>query len=272
MFRFLPITIFLSFSLTAQELYPFTEPASNMPAKSLAIRTSGMFGKGIDHNRYMQRYFTEGMVGINKNWMVHAGVTFSDMQDPTFGFESVRAYTKYRFFSRDQVGKHLRFAAFAAAAYSRNYMNYNEPNLMGDHSGVQVGVIGTKLWDRFALSASTSLIELLTNIRWLKVYPQQYSYEAMNHSLSMGYLLLPFEYTSYEQTNVNLYLEILAANNLDWKYEKYYVDLAPAIQFIFNSSSKLNIGYRFQVSGDILRSMENSWMVSFEYLFLNAIK
>ena len=76
-------------------------------------------------------------------------------------------------------------------------------------------------------------------------------YQAMNYSLSAGYLLLPREYTDYKQTNVNIYTELLAQQSLERK--AYYVDLAPAVQFIFNSNAKLNIGYRFQLKGDMLR-------------------
>ena len=92
----------------------------------------------------------------------------------------------------------------------------------------------------------------------------------MNYSLSGGILLFPKEYTDYKQTNVNLYAELLAQQTLDTK--KQFIDLAPAIQFIFNSNAKLNIGYRFQVSGTMLRMATDSWLLSFERTFLNALK
>jgi hypothetical protein len=92
----------------------------------------------------------------------------------------------------------------------------------------------------------------------------------MNYSLSAGYLLLPFEYVDYRQTNLNLYAELLAQQSLDRK--ACYVDLAPAIQLIFNSNAKLNIGYRFQLNGDMQRMTESSWLISFERTFLNALK
>jgi hypothetical protein len=31
----------------SQELFPFTEPASNMPAKSMSLKMSAMLGKGV---------------------------------------------------------------------------------------------------------------------------------------------------------------------------------------------------------------------------------
>ena len=102
------------------------------------------------------------------------------------------------------------------------------------------------------------------------IYVPTRAYESMNYSLSAGYLLFPKEYTNYKQVNINLYTELLAEQTLDIK--KHCVDLAPALQFIFNSNAKLNIGYRFQVSGDMSRMSTNSWLVSFERTFLNALK
>jgi hypothetical protein len=92
----------------------------------------------------------------------------------------------------------------------------------------------------------------------------------MQYSLSGGYLLLPREYTDYKQTNLNLYLEILAQQSLD--RSAWFVDMAPAIQLIFNSNTKLNVGYRFQMDGTMQRMARTSWLVSFERTFLNALK
>jgi hypothetical protein len=99
----------------------------------------------------------------------------------------------------------------------------------------------------------------------------------LNYTLSAGYLVLPVEYKSYDQLNFNVYMEILAQQGLDKRAyltnEKvYYIDMAPAVQFIFNSNSKLNIGYRHQIKGVGERSMKNSFLVSFEHTFFNALK
>jgi hypothetical protein len=84
--------------------------------------------------------------------------------------------------------------------------------------------------------------------------------------------MLPVEYKDYSQTNLNLYVELLGGRNINFPDEKYFVDLAPAVQAIFNSTAKLSAGYRFQLSSDIYRLTKNSFMVSFEYLFLNALR
>jgi hypothetical protein len=256
----------------AQELYPYTEPASNMPARSMSVKLSGMFGKGVHGNRVEQRYSPEVMFGISKKWMLHAGFTFSNMYERFYYYESARIYAKYRFLSMDEVHKHFRMAAFATAAYSRNRLQHNELNLMGDHSGVQVGVIATQLCNKLAVSGTASLVEVFDKKRNDKTVPQQYAFESLNYSLSAGFLVLPVDYKDYKQTNLNIYAELLGGRNLDWKYEKYYLDLAPSMQLIFNSTSKLNLGYRFQLRSDIYRNMKNSWMISYEHIFLNALK
>ena len=75
------ICILIAVNTSAQELYPFTEPASNMPAKSISGKLSGMFGKGIHRNRLEQRYIPEVMFGLTKKWMIHASVSFSNLYE-----------------------------------------------------------------------------------------------------------------------------------------------------------------------------------------------
>jgi hypothetical protein len=266
------ICLLIAVNANSQELYPFTEPASNMPARSMSLKFAGMFGKGVHDNRIGQRFTPEAMFGINKKWMVHGAFTLSNMYEGYYYFESVRAYAKYRFLSNDDVHKHFRMAVFATAAYSRNHLQHNELNLSGDHSGVQLGVIATQLLNKLAMSATVSETEVFDKKRWNKDLPQQYAFSELNYSLSAGYLVLPIVYKDYNQTNLNIYAELLGGRNIDWKYEKYYLDLAPSIQLIFNSTSKLNLGYRFQLKSDIYRNMKNYWMISYEHIFLNALK
>ena len=256
-----------------QELFVYTEPASNMPAHSLSTKLSATYmGRQEPDNRFMQRYTPELMFGINKNWMVHAGATFADMHTKNFRWESVYLYGKYRFLSNDELHSHFRMAAFAEVAYNRSPFHHYEVSLQGDNSGIQFGLITTQLWGKFALSGTVSHTQVLHKSRNDKsiVYIPSRIYQVMNYSLSAGYLVLPFQYTDYKQTNLNIYTEVLAQQSLDRK--AYFIDLAPAVQLIFNSNSKLNIGYRFQLNGDLQRMARNSWLFSFERTFLNALK
>lgn len=219
-----------------------------------------------------QRHMPEVMLGLNKNWMIHGSLNFSDMHGEGFIWEGARFYAKYRFLSKDEVHKHFRMAAFGAVAYSRNHLDHNELNLMGDQSGVQYGLIATQLWNKLAISGTGSVVEILNKKRWQKPEPSLYAFRAFQYSLSAGFLVLPVTYKDYDQTNVNLYLELLGSRNLNYSGEGYYVDLAPSIQAIFKSTGKLNIGYRFQLESDIYRLSRRSFMVSYEHIFLNALR
>ena len=267
------ILIFLlSFKVNSQELFVFTEPASNRPAHSISVKLTDHFvTNNSRYNRFSHRIMPQIMFGMSKKFMFHIGGTIANMHTPDLRYESVNFYAKYRFLSKDEIHKHFRMAAFVDASATKAPFHYDEITLMGDKSGVEAGIIATQLWNKFALSGTVSHTQVLDKSRNDKViYVPSRIYQAMNYSLSGGLLLFPKEYTDYKQTNVNLYAELLAEQTLDIK--KHCVDLAPAIQFIFNSNAKLNIGYRFQVSSNMQRMAMNSWLVSFERTFLNALK
>ncbi|HUC81097.1 MAG TPA: hypothetical protein VMR70_09285 [Flavisolibacter sp.] len=270
---FLCVLLLCFSAMQAQELYPYADPASNVPANSITLKNMSMFHGDAHSSRTLHRHLQDVMVGLNKDWMIRGGTSFSNMHQQNFIWEGARLYAKYRFLSNDDLHKHFRMAAFVGGAYSRNHLDHNEINLqMGEQSGVMAGLIATQLWNKFAISATGSWNEVLDAERWDKVHTGVHAVQSFNYSLSAGYLLLPFEYKDYDQTNINLYAELLGSRNINFDREKYYVDLAPSVQAIFNSAAKLNVGYRFQLSSDIYRLTKNSWMVSFEYLFLNALK
>lgn len=267
------ITLLISVEkMMGQELYVFSEPASNMPAHSISGKLTGHFvGNDKNYGRLSQRYMPEVMFGFSKKLMLHLSGTFSNMHTNNFKFESVSVYGKYRFLSVDDIHKHFRMAVFADASHTRAPFHYDEITLMGDKSGVEAGLIATQLWHKFALSATVSHTQVLDESRNDDViYIPERNYQSMNYVLSGGYLLLPREYTNYKQLNVNLYTEFIAQQTFEHK--KYFVDMAPALQFIFNSNSKLNIGYRFQLGSDMIRMTDKSWLISFERTFLNALK
>jgi hypothetical protein len=268
----LPFIILLSLSTRSQELYVFSEPASNMPAHSISVKLTDHFVTNDNiYSRFYHRIMPQVMLGISKKLMVHLGGTISNMHTPDFRYESVSLYAKYRFLSKDEIHKHFRMAVFADASATKAPFHYDEITLMGDKSGVEAGLIATQLWHKFALSGTFSHTQVLDKSRKNKdvIYVPSRLYQSVNYSLSGGYLLLPKEYTDYKQTNINIYTELLGEKSLDSK--KYCIDLAPALQVIFNSNFKVNLGYRFQVSGNMSRMANNSWLVSFERTFLGAL-
>jgi hypothetical protein len=258
--------------LRAQELYVFSEPASNMPAKALSLKYTGKFLEGYHSGKTEQRQSLAVQLGLNKQWMVRAATTVSDMYSyPATRWESFNIYAKYRFLSKDEVHKHFRAAAFMEASYSQNDLYYDELSLEGDQSGVQAGLVFTQLLHKLALSSTVSVTEVIHEQRSNDNSPEGiYPYASFNYSLSAGYLLLPRKYVSYKQTNFNIYLELLGSNTLDKSL--HFVDLAPAVQLIFNSNTRVNAGYRFQLSGNMHRMATESLLISVETTFLNVLK
>lgn len=272
MTRSLPLFILLIITTPsrAQELFVFTEPASNMPAHSLSLKLTDHFVTRDEiYNRFSQRLMPQLMFGLNKNWMLHVGATFGNMHTRNYRYESVNFYAKYRFLSNDEIHRHFRMAAFIDASNTNAPFHYDEITLMGDKSGVEAGLIATQLWNKFALSGTISHTQVFDRSRNDDViYVPARAYSAMNYAVSAGYLLLPRAYHDYHQTNLNIYTEILAEQTLD--VSRYAIDLAPALQLIFNSNTKLNLGYRFQVSGNMQRMNNHSWQLSVERTLLDA--
>ena len=254
-----------------QELYVFTEPASNMPVSSLMVKYEAKLLKGYHSQNTEQRHSLETHFGLSKKWMIEVGATMSDMYSSSLQFESLNFYTKYRFYSNDEVHRHFRAAAFLEGSYSRNEPFYDEISFDGDQSGLRAGVILTQLLHKLALSSTLSMSQVIHETRFDKTSAADaYPWQAFNYTLSAGYLLFPRNYNSFKQTNFNLYVELLGSRALDKSLS--YLDLAPAVQFIFNSNAKLNAGYRFQLNGNMTRMAKQSWLITLEITFLNALK
>ena len=225
-----------------QELYVYADPASNVPARSLSLKFgTKLMNEALVGNRFlMSRQMAEASIGLNKKWMIRPGFTFSDMfTNRVIKWESVSLYSKFRFYSSDAVHRHFRAAAFIKGVFSSNNLKFEELNGDGDQSIVQGGIILTQLIKKLAISSTLSLTEVVDGERFLKYAgPRNFGYRSFNYSFSSGYLLFPRKYTSYKQTNFNLYLELLGSRGIDRKF--YFVDLAPAVQLIVNSKTKIN--------------------------------
>lgn len=265
----LVIAILLSNLLHAQELFTYTEPASNMAAKSIGIRATSHW---MDVNRstdYNYQLVPELMWGVSKKVMIHAEGFFSN-EDGNFKAEGAALYVKYRFYSQDEVHNHFRLAAFARGACNNSEVHYPAIDLNGFNSGYETGLTATKLIYKLALSTSASFIHAADNSGRNKFGFADNYRDAMSFTFSAGRLILPVSYTDYKQTNLNLMFETLGQWNIG--SGKTYIDLAPSMQFIFLSSMRLDLGYRFAVVRDLKRNMNNSFLLRLEYNFFNVYK
>lgn len=261
----------LVLQLHGQELYVYTEPASNVPARSVSLKLMDHFVTSDNiYSRFSHRLMPQVSVGVSKKFMLRAGASFANMHTSRFQYESVSLYAKYRFLSVDDVHKHFRMAVFADASATRAPFHYDEITLMGDKSGVEAGLIATQLWHKLAVSGTVSHTQVLDKSRKNSnvIYIPERKYQSLNYSLSAGYLVFPKVYNDYKQVNLNLYLEVLGQQTLD--RSTGYLDIAPAIQLIFGSNTKFNAGYRFQAAGNMQRMASGSWQISLERTFLNV--
>lgn len=255
-----------------QELYVFSEPASNLPAHSLSIKVKNHFvTRDNIYGRFSNRLMPQVFFGLHKNLMIRTGLSVANMHTPDTRYESFNVYAKYRIISSDEIHRHFRLAVYSEFSKTNIPFHYDEITLMGDKSGVEAGLVATQLWHKFALSGTLGHTQVLHKSRRDNViYVPLRGYQSLNYSLSGGLLVLPRVYTDYKQINLNLYLEIIGQQLLD--KNAGFTDLAPALQFIFGSTTKLNIGYRFQLNGTMQRMASNSWLISIERTFLNALK
>lgn len=234
----------------------------------------------------------EIMVGVSKKMMIHINAYGSDMFQKSFRLEGASLYGKYRFFSQDDVHEHFRLAAFGKISVIKNpqylittehhllpdgmggyvqheqevHLRSNDIDLDGNNSGIATGIVATQLKNKLALSASLGYIYRMNNIDYKTEIFQPL--HAITYTTSAGLLLFPKEYTSYKQTNMNLYMEILGQSFIDKK--QYYVDVAPAVQFIFNSIARLDVGYRIKLAGNVERLSKSYFMLRLEYNLLNV--
>jgi hypothetical protein len=251
----------------AQELFVFTEPASNMPAHSVGLRVSNWLMEEVATSRLNYHLIPELMWGVNKNLMLHAEGFFSN-RNRGLSAEGGAVYAKYRFFSKDGLYRHFRSAAFVRLAANNADIHQEEIETNGHNSGVELGLIATQLLHKLALNGTASW-EHATDNSGGHEFPAQQSSKALNFSFSAGRLLLPKHYNGYGQTNLNVMLEVLSQYHPE--NGKVYVDMAPSVQLIFNSQTRVDIAYKRQLTGNMQRTAPNGLMVRVEHLLFNVL-
>jgi hypothetical protein len=258
----------LSLSCHAQELFSMTEPASNMASGSVGFRIDNSIMDETNSAKINYHLIPEIRIGLSKKLMINGNAFFSN-RSKQFKGEGGSVYAKYRFLSNDAVQKHFRMAAFGTMSFNNSDIHQEEINMYGHNTGFEAGIVATQLLHKVALSSSISLAKALDNGNNNKYFYGTKNSKAINYSLSIGKLMLPKEYSSYHQTNINLMVETLSQVNTG--SGKYYVDIAPTMQLILNSQSRIDLGYRKQVSSSLLRTAPNGFFIRLEHNFFNAL-
>ena len=214
-------------------------------------------------------------------------------------FNSVDLYAKYRFFTEDAQNNHLRMAAYGEASYVAVPSHEAEPDLVMHTSGFGAGAIATYLNHHFAVSLTAGVILPLeykgnTYDKYGGIYPTTIQYgNAVNYDLSFGYLLFPRKYTDYHQTNINIYCEFFGkaygaaqitqkdgpyswAATLDLPNTTpilkagYYLDAAPGVQLILNSTYRVELATAFPFIHQSYDHLYPYYLLAVQrYLFFN---
>lgn len=264
---FIGLLLLFNTGLHAQELFVLTEPASNMAAKSLGIRAMNSFMNELDGSGINYHLMPEIMWGINNKWMLHAQGFLSNRNNRLVT-EGGSLYAKYRFLSIDDVHSHFRMATYGRLSINNSDIHQDEIETMGHNSGYELGLIATQLLHKVAISASASYEKAMDNGSAYK-FPSTQSNNAINYTLSVGKLMLPKEYTSYNQTNVNLMVEMLGQSLSNGKS---FLDIAPSVQLIIQSQARIDFGYRYQLHSNMHRTAPNGFIVKFEYNLFSVFK
>ncbi len=251
-----------------QELFVFTEPASNMAANSIGVRTNSYFMKDIDTKKLNYHLVPEIMIGVSKKVMIHLDAFLSN-RNGGFVTEGGSVYGKYRFYSIDEVHKHFRMAAYARYSFNNSDIHQTAIDLYGHNSGFETGIIATQLINKVAVSAATSVLHATDNGKEKFAYGDK-NRKAINYTFSAGKLMLPKEYTSYKQANVNFMVEVLGQTNL--KTGHNFLDIAPSVQFIFNSRLRVDAGYRYPLITNLTRTAPQGVVLKLEYNIFNVVK
>ena len=255
--------VLLSQKTKAQELFVVTDPASNVPAGSISIRLGQSLFKEKFEDGYNYHFMPEVTWGMNKNLMFRASAFVSN-RNTELVTEGASFYSKFRFYSTDDLNSHFRMAVFGRYSFNNSDIHQEQIEIMGHNTGFETGIVATKLIKKVAISSSVSFERAFDN-KPNYTYPSTQGNNATNYTLSFGKLMYPKKYTSYKQTNINLMVEFVGQTIND--NGKSYLDVLPAIQFIINSQARVDLAYRQELYSSMLRTAPNGTYLNLEYTF-----
>ena len=252
-------------NIYSQELFVITDPASNVPANSLGVNVMQSLFKEEMKSGYNYHFMPEVSYGLNKNIMFRASAFVSN-RNSQLVTEGGSFYTKYRFYSTDDLNSQFRLAAYGRYSFNNADIHQEQIEILGHNSGFETGLIATKLIKKVAISSSISFEKALDN-KPSYPFPDNIGDNATNYTLSFGKLMYPKKYTNYKQTNINLMVEFVGQTINE--NGKSYLDVMPAVQFIFNSQARLDFAYRQELVSSMIRSAPNGFYFNLYYTFFD---
>ena len=271
-FLFFLIFLFLYNNSYSQELYINTEAASLIPKGTKVIRFNyyNIFLNQTNEKESVKNalLFTPSLAyGLSKKIMISGSFQFSNKPyekdlGTNFGFNGFKLYSKQRIFTTDKQKNHTRLSSFVKYSFHKEKFMKSNIDLELQDNGFEFGLIGTQLIKKLAISITSAYT------RVNDIYDKSnnlFRLGTLKNSISAGYLVFPRKYKSYKQTNFNIYLEYIT-NTITNKYfperfNKFSSTLAPGIQFIILSRSRLDFSYKIRI-GDT----ENEFLIKLTYI------
>ncbi len=267
---FIFFIVLMAFNLYSQELYIVSHPAANLSKNRIEFRNNII---SYDNFRYYHNSFALNY-GLLGNLSIYNDVFYTLDKGYKF-FGNYEFAARYRFLDKDKKNYHIRSAiqsgivipvnatpiVSGAVDYElhpghrvRFYNFVNDITVPSvdfhttDNYTIKNDIIVTNLIKRFSVTG-----EMGFNINVPKSDFKFGNY--FDWSLSMGYLLLPREYKSYNDVNINLYMENKAYYFLKNKFlgneitnsGGFRVDTYLGVQSIFYSSIMLELSYKIPV-------------------------
>ena len=271
-FLFFLIFLFLYNNSYSQELYINTEAASLIPKGTKVIRFnySSIFLNQTNEKESIKNalLFTPSLAyGLSKKIMISGSFQFSNKPyekdlGTNFGFNGFKLYSKQRIFTTDKQKNHTRLSSFVKYSFHKEKFMKSNIDLELQDNGFEFGLIGTQLIKKLAISITSAYT------RVNDIYDKSnnlFRLGTLKNSISAGYLVFPRKYKSYKQTNFNLYLEYITNTitnkSFPERFNKFSSILAPGIQFIILSRSRLDFSYKIR-KGDI----ENEFLIKLTYI------
>jgi len=253
--------------VNAQELFLLTNPASNVPKNTLVMRGMNSFFQRTADNTVSYHFMPEMELGLSKRLMLIVN-GFVSNENNKVNVEGGSVLAQYRFYSNDGNKQHFRMALWSRLSVNNAEIHQEEIELNGHNTGGRIGLTGTQLLHKTAISTTISYQRTGSNFQ--NEFPVNYANKSVDYTLSVGQLVLPRVYKDFKQTNINLMIEILGQTHMSGG--KSFLDIAPVVQFIFKSKSRLDIAYRRELSSDMLRTQPNGVIVNYQYSFFNVQK
>jgi hypothetical protein len=265
---YLYVVLLFTQLVIGQELFVVTDPASNIPANSLSARMGNLLFKEKFESGYNYHLMPEVSYGLNKNLMFR-GTAFISNRGNSLVTEGGSFFSKYRFYSEDDINSHFRLAAFGRYSFNNSDIHQEQIETMGHNTGFEVGLVATKLIHKVAISSSLSFERAFDNTS-KNPFPDHLGNTATNYTLSIGKLMYPKTYTSFKQTNINLMLEVLGQTINE--NGRSSLDVIPAVQFIINSQARIDLAYRHEIMSSLYRTAPNGFYLNLEYNLYNVFK